>query len=301
MLTTGYQLLSGYLDSFVNSILFLLTLQIFNVPSNMFCVKHYITTDNNWLVRKYEIFQSTDGGFVEKFVPRADISIIFHFKSVPRIVGTSVVPLQPFFIAPIVSESLLLNLDDISDTFVIICNPTALSRIFKLDLTPQAKPDIDLPHQLFYPLWETMSELETTEERIACFERFLSGLQQSTYLKDAIDILYDKIMEKGMHLPLKEIVRECHASQRTLERHFVKRTGVTPKMLVRIMRFNALWNKVQNNKKIDYQNVVATGNYFDQAHFINDFKSIVGESPGNFFKRDLHSIKMMSGQIDGSI
>ncbi len=267
----------------------------------MFYVKRYIATENDWLIRQYEIFRSTGCCFVEKFIPRPDISIIFHFKALPLIVETPVVKLEPFFAAPIISESLNLNLNGISDTFIISCNPTPLSRIFELDLTPRKKRSIDLPHNLFYPLWKAMSTLDTTEKRIAYFNRFLSSFHKGVYQKDAVDILYDKIMEKGMVFPLKEIVQECNASQRTLERHFVKRTGVTPKMLVRIMRLDCLWNKVQNNKPIDYQDLVIDGNYFDQAHFINDFKSIIGESPSNFFKRDLNSIKMMSGQMEGSI
>lgn len=267
----------------------------------MFYVKHYIPTNNDWLIRKFETFQSTEGYFVEKFMPRADISIIFHFKSLPFIIGAPIIPLEPFFVAPVVSESLILNMKGIFDAFVVICNPTVLSRVFNLDLTPQSNPSINLPNDLFYPLWKNMLKLDTTEKRIAYFNLSISNFYSKPYKKDAVDILYDKIMEKGMTIPLKEIMKECNASQRTLERNFVKRTGVSPKMLVRIVRLNYLWNKVQNSKLIDYQDFVVNCNYFDQAHFINDFKAIVGEVPSIFFKRDLNSIKIMSGQIDGSI
>jgi AraC-like DNA-binding protein len=46
---------------------------------------------------------------------------------------------------------------------------------------------------------------------------------------------------------------------------------------------------------------VFDGNYFDQAHFINDFKSITGETPSYFFNRNLQITKMFSGWGEGTI
>ena len=108
-------------------------------------------------------------------------------------------------------------------------------------------------------------------------------------------------MEKGTTTLLKDIVRECPACQRTLERNFIKRTGVTPKTLMRIVRLDYLWTKIKDENAIDYQELVFDGNYFDQAHFINDFKSIIGETPNYFFNRNLQITKMFSGRAEGTI
>jgi hypothetical protein len=46
--------------------------------------------------------------------------------------------------------------------------------------------------------------------------------------------------------------------------------------------------------------MVFEGNYFDQSHFINDFKSIIGEkSPGDFFNRNLTVVKMFAANWKG--
>jgi AraC-like DNA-binding protein len=187
------------------------------------------------------------------------------------------------------------------DTFIVICKPTVFSHVFGIDLTPIPKQSIDLPCAIFQPLWNELSQLRTTEERINHFTDFINSFQHTPYQPDAIDIFYNKIMEKGTTVLLKEIVRECPASQRTLERYFIKRTGVTPKTLMRIVRLDYLWTKIKDEKAIDYQDLIFDGNYFDQAHFINDFKSIIGETPNYFFNRNLQITKMFSGRAEGTV
>lgn len=256
--------------------------------------------NNEWIVRQFEIFFS-ESFSAEKFIPRPDISIVFHFKDCPLILGETNIPLKPFFAAPIIPKSIVLNFQGTMDTFIVACKPTVFSRILGIDLTPIPKQSIDLPCAIFKPLWNELSQLRTTEERINHFTDFINSFQHTPYQPDAIDIFYNKITEKGTAALLKEIIRECPASQRTLERNFIKRTGVTPKTLMRIVRLGYLWAKINDEKAIDYQELIFDGNYFDQAHFINDFKSIIGETPSFFFNRNLQITKMFSGRASGTV
>lgn len=91
---------------------------------------------------------------------------------------------------------------------------------------------------------------------------------------------------------------EFPVSQRTLQRQFIRRVGTSPKRLERISRINRVWDLISFDKIIDYQNLVIKGCYYDQSHFIKEFKEIVGETPDNFFKRDLENVKIMSGKTE---
>ncbi|GAB1359009.1 hypothetical protein MASR1M31_07880 [Porphyromonadaceae bacterium] len=144
--------------------------------------------------------------------------------------------------------------------------------------------------------------MQSDEDRITHFEKFISShVGSERYQPDAIDILYKKILEKSIKTHLHNIMDECDCSCRTLQRKFIKRTGVTPKTLMRIVRLNYLLAKTRSNYKPDCQDLVFDGNYFDQAHFINDFKDIVGETPGHFFiKRDQKADDPFSWKVDNS-
>ncbi len=269
----------------------------------MFKVEHFNSTEGNhdWLIRQFEIFHFKEYSLEEKFIPRPDISLVFHFRDVPLIVDKVNIQLEPYFIAPIIPQSIVLKFHGEMDTFIVAFKPTVISRIFGLNLTPVAKRSISLPRNIFFPLWQTLSGMTTTEQRIGYFTDFIFSHQQTPYIPDEIDELYDKIVEKGTTTLLKDIMLEYSHCSRTLQRNFIKRTGVSPKTLMRIVRFDFLWSKIKQENAIDYQNLVFDGNYFDQSHLINDFKSIIGETPNYFFHRNLQVVKMFSGKSEGKM
>jgi len=147
----------------------------------MLKVEHYNTEAAHWLIRQFEFFSLKEPFLVEKFIPRPDISIVFHFKDAPLIQGEQPVQLEPFFVAPIISRSIVLNLHGMMDTFIVICKPTVFSRIFGLDLSLLRKHSIALPRNTFYPLWETMSVIQTAKERIEYFTDFINRTQNTLY------------------------------------------------------------------------------------------------------------------------
>lgn len=250
---------------------------------------------NNWLVYCFEAYRFNDSSFEDKFFPRPVTSIIFHFKEQPIILDENPIALKPFFVAPVISQAIPLRFQGDIDTFAIHCKSTVISRILGLDMSLTEERCITLPHNLFLPLWEKMSTQNTTAERIECFSDFINTIQPSPYIPDAIDDYCDKIIKNSIFTPLKTIMQECYESKSSLHRKFTKRAGATPKTLARIVRLDYLWRKIINEKVIDYQRLIFEGNYFDQAHFINDFKSIIGETPGYFFNRNLKTVKLFSG------
>lgn len=251
------------------------------------------------LVRQYEVFRSQGEAVTQPFIPRPDISLIFHFGALPRVLDEPPITLPCCFACPIIRRAISLQFVGDMDSFVVNCKPAALSRILGLDLTHTSQRGIDLPSTLFTPLWHNLAAIKTIEGRIDCFSSFMLSLLPSGYRPDAVELLCNSIVEHGIDTLLKDLMPLCGASKSTLLRKFEARTGVNPKTLVRIVRFDYLWSKITKEHAVDYQDLVFDGNYFDQAHFINDFKAITGESPSFFLTRDLDSIKFFSGRRAG--
>lgn len=257
---------------------------------------HEVPSEAKWLIKQFETFQLNEPYLTELFVPRPDISIIFHFKSTPHLVNTTCTPLEPFFATSVVSKSLEMQMNGPMDTFVVICKPTVFSRFFAIDVSQPNSQCITLPQELFYPVWEDLAHLNTAEERINYFTTFLNSIQTTPYIPDMIDELYDDLIHAGKTTLLKNIMSRFPVTHRTLERRFMKRTGVSPKTLMRIVRLDNVWTPINGSTTIDYQKLVYDGNYCDQAHFIKDFKSVINETPSRFFKRNLQLIKLFSGR-----
>lgn len=262
---------------------------------------HKVPSEAKWLIKQFETFQFHEPCLTEIFVPRPDISIIFHFKSTPNVVNTTCIPLEHFFATPLVSKSLEMQMHGPMDTFVVICKPTIFSRLFNIDLSQNGSQCITLPKALFYPVWKDLSKLTTAQERIDYFTDFIRKLQKNRYIPDIVDELYDNLIQNHKIKLLKYIMSHFPLSERTLERHFMKRTGVSPKTFMRILRLEDVWTPINSTNTIDYQELVFNGNYCDQAHFIKDFKSVINETPTHFFKRNLQHLKLFSGRQEKSL
>jgi AraC-like DNA-binding protein len=79
---------------------------------------------------------------------------------------------------------------------------------------------------------------------------------------------------------IKELNDRLFISQSPFEKRFRKVVGTSPKKFASIVRFNAVFNNLNTTKSLAqlcYEN-----NFFDQAHFIKDFKQFTGETPENF-------------------
>ena len=252
--------------------------------------------DISWLVRRFEVISyNSDKGIKDKFVPREDASIVFHFGNLPQILTPVVQMLPHFFIAPLCPTANSITISGQLDCLVASCKPTVLSRILGISIKAGSSLYIPLP-KVFHQLWKEMKTGETPENRIKTISAFFKSLSPYKYVPDESDIIYDSILQKGINTPLSDIISEMEVSERTIQRRFRDRLGVSPKMLIRIMRINYLWDTISSGGRIDYQDLVFLGNYFDQTHLIKDFKSITSETPDSFFKRNLDVVKILSGK-----
>lgn len=83
------------------------------------------------------------------------------------------------------------------------------------------------------------------------------------------------------NLNIKDLSDDFCFSQKQFERRFKANTGFNPKLYARIIRFETALNNRAN-----YNNLTETAHangYYDQAHFIHDFKAFTGYSPNKFF------------------
>lgn len=118
------------------------------------------------------------------------------------------------------------------------------------------------------------------KQRIKIIEQFflsqLKDIQTDKLIVEAVKLIYQS---KGS-IRIKELNEKLFISQSPFEKRFRKVVGTTPKKFASIVRFNTVLNTLGNAKsltEICYEN-----NFFDQAHFIKDFKQYTGDTPENF-------------------
>ncbi|HMR17898.1 MAG TPA: AraC family transcriptional regulator [Sphingobacterium sp.] len=111
-------------------------------------------------------------------------------------------------------------------------------------------------------------------------EWLLVQLEKNTYQQSGrISFICQKIMAHNGTLPIKELNRMSCMSKSSMEQHFKEQVGLSPKTFSRIIRFYQAYRQLQNTGHMDWIEIVERFDYFDQSHFIHEFKRFFGYPP----------------------
>jgi len=127
---------------------------------------------------------------------------------------------------------------------------------------------------------EKLAFAVTDQERIEIVERFLVSQLKVTTTDKLIYEAVKLINQTNGTIRIQELNNKLCISQSPFEKRFRKVVGTTPKKFSSIVRFNSVLinlHKTRSLSEICYDN-----NFFDQAHFIKDFKHFTGDTPENF-------------------
>lgn len=79
-----------------------------------------------------------------------------------------------------------------------------------------------------------------------------------------------------------DVTDEVGLSRRRFIEVFRGEVGLTPKLFCRVRRFQEVLRRVRSGREVDWTDVALGCGYFDQAHFIHDFRGFSGLSPTDY-------------------
>ena len=83
--------------------------------------------------------------------------------------------------------------------------------------------------------------------------------------------------------PVNMLSKTLEISRQHLNRIFTEAVGLNIKMFSRIVRLRAALKRARRAPVKDWALFALESGYYDQAHFISDFKDLTGATPTNFF------------------
>ncbi len=97
-----------------------------------------------------------------------------------------------------------------------------------------------------------------------------------------INQIVDRIIADRTITRVDDIVCRLNLNKRTLQRLFRQYVGVSPKWVIKRYRLHEAAERLADGDGVDGSNLALDLGYFDQAHFIKDFKAIVGKAPAEY-------------------
>ncbi|MCH5194627.1 MAG: AraC family transcriptional regulator [Oscillospiraceae bacterium] len=126
----------------------------------------------------------------------------------------------------------------------------------------------ELKKQLVPMLFETES---LTEKVHAAEGILLKNIHTGLSDPDLMNGIYHMIASNGTS-KMKDLTSCTGVSERKLERLFDRYTGISPKTMCGLIRYQLLWQDILFDGRFDPSDAVEKYGYFDQAHMLNDFK-----------------------------
>ncbi len=139
-------------------------------------------------------------------------------------------------------------------------------------------------------IMEKVSFADSDIDIIKVIENKIVHLLDYNLMPEKIIYKILKLCASDTILNINDLCNNTGINRRTIERVFNKYVGISPKLFARINRFQKTIKELNHSNSLT--SIAYDFNYFDQTHFIKDFKSFVGCTPTEFINKNT-SIKQI--------
>jgi len=116
--------------------------------------------------------------------------------------------------------------------------------------------------------------------RIGLIEAFLLRNLVRPALDERMVDAARSVQECGGRIQVKELCEKYHLERRQFLRRFISCVGIMPKLFAQLVRFQSVFEAMDKQPEgIEWSEIAMSAGYYDQAHFINAFRSFNGHSP----------------------
>ncbi|MGY6741151.1 MAG: helix-turn-helix domain-containing protein [Cecembia sp.] len=126
---------------------------------------------------------------------------------------------------------------------------------------------------------ERCAEMESLDKIHECIEHYLLG--KLTKVKELLPVdqaLFQMLKYQGQ-MPITQVADLACLSVRQFERKCKERLGLSPKVYSRLIRFSNAYRLFERSEVPNWSEIAYLSGYYDQMHFIKDFKEFAGITP----------------------
>lgn len=226
-------------------------------------------------------------------VPDGTMKLIFHYGDTYRHHPDnkeSIILPKCFLIGQLTKPYVVEPLG-ITGSFVVRFQPNGFlpfSNISIKDIQNTAVPLQELFGKEGVKIGNKILNADTTSERIALIETFLlERLTEKNVIDTIVKSTVDTIIEANGQFSVNELSERNNINRRQLTRKFSSTIGLSPKQLIKTVRIQNTLKTLLTKEVSSLTDLAYENEYFDQAHFIKDFKEFTGLTPKEFYGDDL--------------
>ncbi|WP_316793673.1 helix-turn-helix transcriptional regulator [Pedobacter frigoris] len=185
-----------------------------------------------------------------------------------------------------------LDLGKRHHTIIVSLKPCGMYRLLGISMDEIVDKDFDarlVMGKEIDELIDRLKEAKTNYQKNQIVQGYL--LLKLPRLKPALP--FDRAMLHLVHangnLTVDQVASQSCVSTRQFERVCLERIGLSPKLYARMVRFSYAYKLKEIYPQMPWSQISYMCGYFDQTHFIRDFKQFAKFTPGHLSEEDITS------------
>lgn len=183
-------------------------------------------------------------------------------------------------------QNYTLHLDGDVGIAGIALRPAGVYHFLKIPMYGLTDERLDLKEvddAVFQHTLDAICQAVSHEAKVDILEHLIDQLSaQSTHGNKAVLKAANQIFEDFGATNITALLDDLPMSRRSFERKFLEEVGVSPKTYAKIRRFGYTCSLMAGNRDVNLMDVLHRGGYYDQSHFIKDFKYFSGRTPRKY-------------------
>ncbi|MFD1872284.1 helix-turn-helix domain-containing protein [Hymenobacter bucti] len=177
---------------------------------------------------------------------------------------------------------------------VVVClKPAGMYRLLGIPMAELVDCDYDarlVMGQEIDELVDGLQEARTHQQRNDITQRYLLGkLPKLKALLPFDRAMLHQVQASGS-LPIERVAAQACLSLRQFERKSYERLGLSPKMYSRMIRFSHAYKYKESAPHTSWLDIAHRCGYYDQMHFIRDFKFFAGFAPSGLREEQIEHL-----------
>lgn len=134
-----------------------------------------------------------------------------------------------------------------------------------------------------HPARELKQKLDDANSADQAVQTMLGILGPPPQTSSAIEKSIEMLVASHGSVNLDQAARSANLSARQFRRRCLEESGLSPKLLSRILRFRYASRLASAARPVDWSAIAADAGYFDQSHLIRDFRDFTRLTPVSAF------------------
>lgn len=261
------------------------------------------SSDLTALVKCYWTLESPKEEIPEKqtIVPDGCMEMIFHYGDLyKQYIGDRYSIIQPkCFVIGQLTRPLEIEPTGETGIFAVRFHPNGFLPFTNIPIKEMENTAVSL-ERLFgkdgQGIEQKILNASSISERIKLIEIFLlSRLTAIETVDRIVKSTVEIILMANGQLSVDELSRQTNVNRRQLVRRFSSVIGLSPKQLSKTIRLQATFKMLLSKQFTSLTSVAYDNEYYDQSHFIKDFKEFTGFTPKEFYGDNLKMSSLFYG------